>query len=87
MSLKQAQEKYDSMLPDDDEDYEHRYHGEIIVQGIAFNYDDGELYEISVPPELWPLTYNEQEVYAAQAEAEAYESWTKSQEEDAYNDY
>ena len=86
MSIQKAQEKYDNMLPDD-EDYEHRYHGEIVVQGIAFNYDDGELYEISVPPELWPLTYNEQEVYLAQADGEAYESWTKSQEEDAYNDY
>lgn len=87
MSLKALQERYDNMLPDDYDDYEHRYHGEIIVQGIAFNYDDGELYDISVPPELWPLTYEEQRVYLAQADGEAYESWTKSQKEDAYNDY
>jgi hypothetical protein len=87
MSLKQAQEKYDNMLPDDYDDYEHRYHGEIDVQGVLFSYDDGELYEISVPPELWPLTYEEQRVYLAQAEAEAHESWTKSQEKDAYDDY
>lgn len=87
MTFQKAQEKYDNMLPDDDEDYEHRYHGEIVVQGIAFNYDDGELYEISVPPELWPLTYEEQRVYLAQADGEAYESWTKSQEEDAYYDH
>jgi hypothetical protein len=87
MSLKQAQEKYDNMLPDDDEDHEHRYHGEIVVQGIAFNYDDGDLYEIVVPPELWPLTLSEQDVYLAQADAEAHATWTKSEEERRYNDY
>lgn len=87
MTFQKAQEKYDNMLPDDDEDYEHRYHGEIVVQGIAFNYDDGELYEISVPPELWPLTYEEQRVYLSQANAEAHEAWTKSEEERRYNDY
>ena len=87
MTFQKAQEKYDNMLPDDDEDGEHRYDGEVYVQGIFFIYDDGYLSEISVPPELWPLTYEEQRVYLAEAEAEAHKLWTNSEQEDKYYDY
>lgn len=86
MSMQQAQEKYDNMLPPEEAE-EHRYDGEIEVMGIVFKYDDGEMYECIVPAQMWPLTYNEQEVYAAKAEAEAYESWLSSQEERSYYDY
>jgi len=86
MSIQKAQEKYDNMLPDD-EDYEHRYDGDIEVMGVVFKYDDGDLYEIVVPAQMWPLTFNEQQVYAAQADAQAYESWMSAQEERSYYDY
>ena len=85
-ALQQAQEKYDNMLPP--EEQEHRYTGEIDIKGVVFCYDDGELQQVILPWDKymnWPD--RSRELYLDWAEAEAYASWLSSQEERSYYDY
>jgi hypothetical protein len=70
MTLAAAQARYDNMQPDYTES-ECTYTGEIWVEGILFEYEDGILQHITVPSELWPLTIMECRTYQMIADAEA----------------
>lgn len=83
MGLRAAQLAYDHMMPEDNEVPCHQFTGEILIDEVAFTFDDGEIVKVSfyddcddfieVAYHLW----TGDDKLACRADVEAQEQWEK----------